>query len=85
MIYVHIDQSKKVKTQKHKMAQKKAKQKKKRRGSSSKRDTYKYGCGCKNSDCNNRKCMCVKDDKECDDNCKCKDSKHYFNHGKQGI
>jgi hypothetical protein len=85
MAHVRADQSKKTKTQEHKMAQKKAKQKKKRRGSSGKRDTYKYGCGCKNSDCSNGKCMCVKDDRECGDNCECKDSEHCFNHGKQGM
>jgi hypothetical protein len=29
--------------------------------------------------------MCMKDDRECDDNCECKDSEHCFNYRKQGM
>jgi hypothetical protein len=29
--------------------------------------------------------MCVKDDRECNDNCECKDTEHYFNYREQGI
>jgi hypothetical protein len=29
--------------------------------------------------------MCVKDDRKYSDNCKCKGTKHCFNHGEQGM
>jgi hypothetical protein len=85
MAHVHANQSKKAKTPEYKMTQKKAKQKKKKRGNSNKRDTYKYKCRCKNSNCNNGKYICVKDDRECSDNCECKGTKYCFNHEEQSM
>jgi hypothetical protein len=75
----------KAKTKEFKLERQKAKKIKKSRGASSKRNKHRWGCGCKNSDCSNGRCQCVKDDRSCGDNCECKDTGLCFNHEERGI